>query len=79
MSGDTLVTVNVSPSAMTALRGSAARTGDTLTSTLNRALELYAHVVDLAENGGGGINVDLFVWRTCNVVVAPDPSVIDSP
>lgn len=43
----TKLTVNMTPTAMDALNETADRLGDTRTETLNRAIQLYAHVTAL--------------------------------
>jgi hypothetical protein len=54
----TRLTVNLVPSAMTALEDTAIQTGDNRTDTVNRSLQVYAAVVDAAEMGGGKFAID---------------------
>ncbi|MEV4630516.1 hypothetical protein AB0J90_30070 [Micromonospora sp. NPDC049523] len=51
------VTVNLTPRAVDALDLSCARTRDTKTDTINRALVVYNVVQDLMEHGGGSLTV----------------------
>lgn len=56
-SGLTRVTVNLTPRSITALERTSRATGDTKTDTINRALQVYALVQELADRGGGSIKV----------------------
>ncbi|WP_326558621.1 hypothetical protein [Micromonospora sp. NBC_01796] len=51
------VTVNLTPRAVNALDTACARTRDTKTDTINRALVVYNLVHDLMEHGGGNLTV----------------------
>ncbi|WP_326560398.1 hypothetical protein [Micromonospora sp. NBC_01796] len=51
------VTVNLVPRAFDALDAACARTRDTKTDTINRALVVYHLVLDLMERGGGSLSV----------------------
>ncbi|WP_326560035.1 hypothetical protein [Micromonospora sp. NBC_01796] len=64
MSGLVKVTVNLTPRAVEALDAATARTRDTKTDTINRALPVYNLVLELLERGGG-----------CITLVQPDGSV----
>jgi hypothetical protein len=55
--GLTKVTVNLTPKAFDALQEAALKTGDTKTDTINRALQVYKHILELHEAGGGGITL----------------------
>jgi hypothetical protein len=50
------ITVNLTQRAWTALDQAVKLTGDSKTDTLNRAIQLYAYIVNVTENGG-----DLYV------------------
>lgn len=54
----TKVTAYFFPKSMTALEQAAEMTGDSLTETLNRAAQVYAHVVRLHANGNGRVLFD---------------------
>jgi hypothetical protein len=49
----TRVTVNLTPRSVTALDSAVARTGDSRTDTINRALQVYDLVLELLERGDG--------------------------
>ncbi|MFK3980933.1 hypothetical protein ACI2K4_11210 [Micromonospora sp. NPDC050397] len=51
------VTVNLIPRAVDALNTACARTRDTKTDTINRALVVYNLVLELMERGGGHLVV----------------------
>ncbi|WP_326560657.1 hypothetical protein [Micromonospora sp. NBC_01796] len=51
------VTVNLGPRAVDALDAACARTGDTKTDTMNRALVVHNLVLGLVEHGGGSLAV----------------------
>ncbi|WP_329109797.1 hypothetical protein OG792_13330 [Micromonospora sp. NBC_01699] len=51
------VTVNLTPRAVDALDASCARTRDTKTDTINRALVVYNLVLELMERGGGSLTL----------------------
>ncbi|PHQ50705.1 hypothetical protein BLA24_18135 [Streptomyces cinnamoneus] len=46
------VTVNLAPRSSAALEHAAMITGDTKTDTINRALQIYAMLADVVDNGG---------------------------
>jgi hypothetical protein len=50
------ITVNLTPRACAALDQAAKLTGDSQTDTLNRAIQIYAYVMNVTQNGG-----DLYV------------------
>lgn len=50
------VTVNLTPRAWDALKRAVKLTGDSKTDTINRAVHVYAYVVNITQNGG-----DLYV------------------
>lgn len=52
MDGYTRMTANLTARGATALNEAASRTGDSLTDTLNRALQAYAILVEQAEREG---------------------------
>lgn len=54
----TKVTVNLIPRAVEALDQACARTRDTKTDTINRALVLHNLVLGLIERGGGSLSVE---------------------
>lgn len=74
MGSVTKLSVNMTARAMTSLEQAAALTGDSRTDTVNRAMQVYAAIVALAEGGGGIVDLELFVWRDCEVTVKPGPS-----
>ncbi|RKR92316.1 hypothetical protein BDK92_6754 [Micromonospora pisi] len=51
------VTVNLTPRAVDALELACARTRDTKTDTINRALVVYNLVLELMERGGGSLTL----------------------
>lgn len=53
VSGLLKVTTNLTPRAVDALGASMARTRDTKTDTINRALPVYSLMLELLERGGG--------------------------
>ncbi|WP_329105039.1 hypothetical protein OG792_31460 [Micromonospora sp. NBC_01699] len=53
----TKVTVNLNPRAMNALNSACARTRDTKTDTINRALIVHNFVLELTASGGGSLTV----------------------
>lgn len=53
----TRLTVNLTGRATDALEKASRETGDTKTDTVNRALQVYAVVLDLEKQGGGSIRV----------------------
>jgi hypothetical protein len=53
----TKVTVNLTPRAVAALGTACDRTKDSKTDTINRALQVYALVLDLMDQGGGYLTV----------------------
>ncbi|WP_329105951.1 hypothetical protein OG792_34085 [Micromonospora sp. NBC_01699] len=53
----TKVTVNLIPRAQDALEAACARTSDTKTDTINRALVAHNLVLELVEHGGGSLTV----------------------
>lgn len=55
--GLTRVTVNLTPRSLNALERASKATGDTKTDTINRALQVYALVQEMADRGGGSIKV----------------------
>lgn len=67
----TKVTVNLTPKSMESLERAAALTGDTKTDSINRALEIYASILEVAEAGGDVLDAQLFVWRDCEITVRP--------
>ena len=50
------ITINLTPRAYAALEQAAKLTGDSKTDTLNRAIQVYAYVINVTQNGG-----DLYV------------------
>jgi hypothetical protein len=55
--GLTRVTVNLTPRAIAALERACRATGDTKTDTINRALQVYAVVQEIADRNGGSIRL----------------------
>ena len=55
-SGLRRITVNLTPRSCAALDQAAKLTGDSQTDTLNRAVQVYAYVMNVTQNGG-----DLYV------------------
>ncbi|RKR91455.1 hypothetical protein BDK92_5851 [Micromonospora pisi] len=53
----TKVTVNLIPRGVDALERACARTRDTKTDTINRAIVVHALVLELVERGGGHLTV----------------------
>ncbi|WP_438486508.1 hypothetical protein [Streptomyces sp. S186] len=51
-SGPTRVTVNLAPKAAAALDQAVKLTGDTKTDTINRALQIYAYLEKITQEGG---------------------------
>lgn len=50
--GLTRLTVNLTPKAAQALEQAVVVTGDSKTDTVNRALQAYAYIVNITQNGG---------------------------
>ncbi|AJC61074.1 MULTISPECIES: hypothetical protein [Streptomyces] len=50
--GPTRITVNLAPKAAAALDQAVKLTGDTKTDTINRALQIYAYLERVAQDGG---------------------------
>lgn len=68
--GLTKLTVNLIPAAMEALNNTAERLGDTRTDTVNRALQLYAAIIEMRpgerasfENGDETATIVYVNWR----------------
>ncbi|WP_329108507.1 hypothetical protein OG792_07545 [Micromonospora sp. NBC_01699] len=53
----TKITVNLAPRAVDALASARARTRDTKTDTINRALVAYNLVLDLIDHGNGSLTL----------------------
>ncbi|WP_329108769.1 hypothetical protein OG792_09010 [Micromonospora sp. NBC_01699] len=53
----TKITVNLAPRAVDALTSACARTRDTKTDTINRALVAYHLVLDLIDHGDGSLTL----------------------
>lgn len=51
-SGLRRITVNLTPRACTALELAVKLTGDSKTDTLNRAIQVYAYIMNVTQNGG---------------------------
>lgn len=72
----TLLSVNLTPPARSALEKAASLTGDGLTDTVNRALLLYAQVAELAEHEGAyRVDVEDFDDRPLFLLVSRSPLV----
>lgn len=56
----TRLTVNLVPRAVVALANARALTEDTGTDTVNRAIQIYAEIVECAQQPGRLLEVDLF-------------------
>ncbi|MCE4946033.1 MULTISPECIES: hypothetical protein [Streptomyces] len=50
--GPTRITVNLAPKAAAALEQAVKLTGDTKTDTINRALQIYAYLERVTQDGG---------------------------
>ena len=46
------ITLNLTPRAYTALEQAVKRTCDSKTDTLNRAIQVYAYIMNVTQNGG---------------------------
>lgn len=46
------ITLNLTPRACTALEQAVKLTGDSKTDTLNRAIQVYAYIMNVTQNGG---------------------------
>lgn len=53
----TRVTVNLTPRSVTALERTSRVTGDSKTDTINRALQVYALIQEMAERNNGSLRI----------------------
>jgi hypothetical protein len=53
----TRVTVNLTPRSVTALERTSRTTGDSKTDTINRALQVYALIQEMAERNNGSLRI----------------------
>lgn len=59
----TKLTVNLTPKSSMAIAAAANLSGHTRTDTVNRAVQLYAAVIQTMETGGGKLNIGDFPGR----------------
>ena len=75
MSDLTKLTVNLVPNAVKALNHAAELTGDTRTDTVNRALQVYAALIDAST----GEDITAMTWEPSTKGVGPGTVVIVPP